>query len=354
MRAPSAASSAPASGSSVTTATSRTAGQASAAATVSSANARASRGRSSSPTAAASLLLASAKGFSGMTRDQRAAVAVFVASPPSGRRPARPGGGGLHCHPPGGSLSGPGRTVFSTDQGPGATLAPAATQGQSPGPQRPGRGPQRKVSECPAAESASGTAWRRSSQNRRWSFCSSGTGGEWRTFRPTADSSPPSITTRTWTCSPTRISSTTPAACPRFLAKAALFKAPGSSGPCCAARARFPSTASPPTRVGAFRAAVDAVERGECVAFYPEGTLTRDPGQWPMTAKTGVARVALMTRAPVIPVAQWGANLAMPPYAKEKKVRLLPAQDAPGEGRPAGRPRPVLRQGADAGGAAAR
>lgn len=31
-----------------------------------------------------------------------------------------------------------------------------------------------------------------------------------------------------------------------------------------------------------------------------------------------------MTKAPVIPVAQWGANFAMPPYAKENKLRLLP------------------------------
>ena len=37
---------------------------------------------------------------------------------------------------------------------------------------------------------------------------------------------------------------------------------------------------------------------------------------WPMTGKTGAARVALLTKAPVIPVAQWGANVAMPPYAK--------------------------------------
>jgi 1-acyl-sn-glycerol-3-phosphate acyltransferase len=43
-----------------------------------------------------------------------------------------------------------------------------------------------------------------------------------------------------------------------------------------------------------------------------------------MVGKTGIARVALLTKAPVIPVAQWGAHEAVPPYAKEKKVRLLP------------------------------
>jgi 1-acyl-sn-glycerol-3-phosphate acyltransferase len=45
---------------------------------------------------------------------------------------------------------------------------------------------------------------------------------------------------------------------------------------------------------------------------------------WPMVSKTGIARVALLTKAPVIPVAQWGANEAVPPYAKDKRVRLLP------------------------------
>ena len=66
----------------------------------------------------------------------------------------------------------------------------------------------------------------------------------------------------------------------------------------CAAPARSPSTARPPTPLGAFRAAVDAIEQGECVAFYPEGTLTRDPDMWPMAGKTGAARVALLTKAP--------------------------------------------------------
>ncbi|MFJ8077875.1 lysophospholipid acyltransferase family protein [Streptomyces sp. NPDC096176] len=110
---------------------------------------------------------------------------------------------------------------------------------------------------------------------------------------------------------------------PRFLAKAALFKAP-VVGVLLRGTRQIPVYRESSNAVGAFRAAVDAVKRGECVAFYPEGTLTRDPGMWPMTAKTGVARAALQTKAPVIPVAQWGANLAMPPYAKENKVRLFP------------------------------
>lgn len=110
---------------------------------------------------------------------------------------------------------------------------------------------------------------------------------------------------------------------PRFLAKVALFKG-GFVGAVMRGTGQIPVYRESTDAIGAFRAAVEAINKGECVAFYPEGTLTRDPDQWPMAGKTGAARVALLTRAPVVPVAQWGANLAMPPYAKEKKLRLFP------------------------------
>lgn len=110
---------------------------------------------------------------------------------------------------------------------------------------------------------------------------------------------------------------------PRFLAKNGLF-GKGFVGAVMRGTGQIPVYRETTNALDAFRAALDAIERGECVAFYPEGTLTRDPAMWPMTAKTGAARVALRTRCPVIPVAQWGANLAMPPYAKENKLRLLP------------------------------
>jgi 1-acyl-sn-glycerol-3-phosphate acyltransferase len=110
---------------------------------------------------------------------------------------------------------------------------------------------------------------------------------------------------------------------PRFLAKAALFK-PAFVGTMLRGTGQIPVFRESTDAANAFRAAVAAIESGECVAFYPEGTLTRDPDMWPMVSKTGVARVALLTKAPVIPVAQWGANEAMPPYAKEKKFRFFP------------------------------
>ncbi|MGW4422079.1 lysophospholipid acyltransferase family protein [Streptosporangium sp. NPDC004631] len=61
---------------------------------------------------------------------------------------------------------------------------------------------------------------------------------------------------------------------------------------------------------------------GACVMFYPEGTCTRDPRLWPMEGKTGAARLALATGAPVIPVAHWGAQEILP-YGR-RWPRLLP------------------------------
>lgn len=110
---------------------------------------------------------------------------------------------------------------------------------------------------------------------------------------------------------------------PRFLAKAALFHG-WFVGTMLRGTGQIPVYRETSDAANAFRAAVDAVESGECVAVYPEGTLTRDPGLWPMTGKTGAARLALLTEAPVVPVAQWGANHAMPPYAREQRLRLFP------------------------------
>ena len=68
---------------------------------------------------------------------------------------------------------------------------------------------------------------------------------------------------------------------------------------------------------GAFDAAVAAVDRGELVVVYPEGTITRDPDLWPMVGKSGAARIALETRCPVVPVGQWGAQELLAPYARK-------------------------------------
>jgi 1-acyl-sn-glycerol-3-phosphate acyltransferase len=57
------------------------------------------------------------------------------------------------------------------------------------------------------------------------------------------------------------------------------------------------------------REAVAALERGEAVVIYPEGTTTKDPDNWPMLAKTGVARLVLLSpETPVVPIGQWGPH----------------------------------------------
>lgn len=52
----------------------------------------------------------------------------------------------------------------------------------------------------------------------------------------------------------------------------------------------------------------EALEAGECVAIFPEGTITADPDGWPMTGRPGAARLALTTGVPVIPVCQVGTD----------------------------------------------
>lgn len=104
----------------------------------------------------------------------------------------------------------------------------------------------------------------------------------------------------------------------RFLAKAGIYNVPVLKTILKGAK-QIPVYRGGADAASAFRAAIAAVGEGECVAFYPEGTLTRDPDLWPMTGKTGAARVALLTGAPVIPIAQWGAHEIMPRYAKGGK-----------------------------------
>lgn len=108
---------------------------------------------------------------------------------------------------------------------------------------------------------------------------------------------------------------------PRFLGKESMFRIP-LLGRIVAGAGQIPVYRESADAGKALRAAIEAVRQGECVAIYPEATLTRDPGLWPMAGKSGAARVALATGCPVIPVAQWGVQEILAPYASW--VRLLP------------------------------
>lgn len=98
----------------------------------------------------------------------------------------------------------------------------------------------------------------------------------------------------------------------RFLAKKSMFSVPvfgwiiKGMGLIPVNRDSNPSAVLATTR--------EALTAGEVVGIYPEGTLTRDPDQWPMEFKSGAARLALDTGVTVIPLSQWGPQDIMAPY----------------------------------------
>ena len=106
---------------------------------------------------------------------------------------------------------------------------------------------------------------------------------------------------------------------PRFLAKAELFRKPPMKWICEGAK-QIPVSRHATDASAALIPAVEALERGECVLIYPEGSATRDPKLWPMKARTGIARVALMSGVPVIPIAMWGPEAILPYKARRPKL----------------------------------
>jgi len=108
---------------------------------------------------------------------------------------------------------------------------------------------------------------------------------------------------------------------PRFLAKSSLFEVPVLKYVFKGAN-QIPVFRGTADAALALSAAVEALQSGECVLIYPEGTATRDPECWPMKARTGVARLALSSGVPVIPCAQWGPQQIL--KYKSKRLRLLP------------------------------
>lgn len=94
---------------------------------------------------------------------------------------------------------------------------------------------------------------------------------------------------------------------PHFLAKVQLFALP-FLGRVLRGTGQIPVRRGTSDAAQALSAAVDALARGQCVVIYPEATITKRPDRWPKEARTGVARLALATGAPVVPVAQWGVQ----------------------------------------------
>ena len=108
---------------------------------------------------------------------------------------------------------------------------------------------------------------------------------------------------------------------PRFIGKEGVFRTP-IIGKILLAAGQIPVVRESKDATKALTHAIRLLESGHCLGIYPEGTLTRDANGWPMTAKTGLARLAIITQSPVIPVAQWGSQIVMPTY--ERKIKFFP------------------------------
>ncbi|MGM1065374.1 lysophospholipid acyltransferase family protein [Saccharothrix sp. Mg75] len=108
---------------------------------------------------------------------------------------------------------------------------------------------------------------------------------------------------------------------PHFLAKHGLWNVPVLGSVLRGAR-QIPVYRGTADAQQSLRAAHDALEQGMVVIIYPEGTITRDPDGWPMTSRTGVARLALEHDVPVLPAARWGTRDVYDHY--RRKFRPFP------------------------------
>lgn len=103
---------------------------------------------------------------------------------------------------------------------------------------------------------------------------------------------------------------------PRFLGKESVFRIP-IIGKIISGSGQVPVYRESEDANKALSHAKALLAAGHCLGVYPEGTLTRDENLWPMVAKTGIARLAITTKSPVIPCAQWGDQDLLPRYSKK-------------------------------------
>lgn len=109
---------------------------------------------------------------------------------------------------------------------------------------------------------------------------------------------------------------------PRFMAKHTLFTFP--VGLVTRPLGQIPVVRGSREAGDSLAYAKAALEAGQTVTIYPEGTHTKDPDMWPGKAKSGTARLALQTGAPIITVAHWGVQDALP--GKSLRPRLGPSR----------------------------
>lgn len=107
---------------------------------------------------------------------------------------------------------------------------------------------------------------------------------------------------------------------PRFLAKASIFKL-RLLGSLLRAAGQVPVHRGGADAVKSLHSAIEIINQGGAVIVYPEGTTSKQPQHWPMRGRTGVARLAMETGAPVIPMAMWGPQRLYDPVGKKRRLR---------------------------------
>jgi 1-acyl-sn-glycerol-3-phosphate acyltransferase len=138
---------------------------------------------------------------------------------------------------------------------------------------------------------------------------------------------------------------------PRFMVKSSLFERPGL-GTVARGAGQIPVRRGTTDAANSLGEALAALRRGEAVVIYPEGTITKDPEQWPMQGRTGIARLWLLApETPVLAVGQWGAQLQRPDQPARRFRRrtaratvLGPLELPPAPAQPAEPSAEVLRE----------
>lgn len=113
---------------------------------------------------------------------------------------------------------------------------------------------------------------------------------------------------------------------PHFMAKASIWKVPGIGTLMRGAR-QIPVERTGGAGQQSLQPAIDAINAGQVVVIYPDGTITRDPHAWPMRPKAGVAVLALSGDFPVVPMVNWGTQRVFVPYVKKGRFKPLPRKD---------------------------
>ncbi|MBU2665517.1 1-acyl-sn-glycerol-3-phosphate acyltransferase [Actinoplanes bogorensis] len=109
---------------------------------------------------------------------------------------------------------------------------------------------------------------------------------------------------------------------PRIMATGGLFDAP-IAGAAMRKAGHIRVDRRSATVADALPAAARALKDGALVLVYPEGRIGLDPWMWPERGKTGVARMAALTGAPVLPVAQWNTHAVLPYTTPKHLLRSL-------------------------------